>query len=80
MFAARVALVEACHEANRGRDDPRGVEIAPAASIRSAAQLMAELEVGALPVCDGSRLIGRVTDRDITVRCVAHGLAAVGST
>ena len=50
----------------------RGVRtITPADTIRRAAQLMAELDVGAIPVCDGSRLVGMVTDRDITVRCVA---------
>ncbi len=54
----------------------RGVRtIEPAASIQAAAQLMAELDIGAVPVCDGARLVGMVTDRDITVRCVARGLA-----
>jgi CBS domain-containing protein len=53
----------------------RGVRTAaPQDSIESAAQAMAELDVGALPVCDGKRLVGMVTDRDITVRCVAQGL------
>ena len=48
--------------------------IPPDSSIRAAAQRMAKLGVGALPVCDGERLIGMVTDRDITVRAVAEGL------
>jgi hypothetical protein len=34
-----------------------------------------ELNVGVLPVCDGRRLVGMVTDRDITVRSTAAGLA-----
>ncbi|MFE0644368.1 CBS domain-containing protein [Streptomyces sp. NPDC058877] len=39
-----------------------------------AAQLMRELDVGALPVADeNERLCGIVTDRDIVVRCVAMG-------
>ncbi len=39
-----------------------------------AAQLMRELEVGALPVSDqNERLCGIVTDRDIVVKCVAMG-------
>jgi CBS domain-containing protein len=29
--------------------------------------------IGLLPVCDGDRLIGMLTDRDITVRAVAEG-------
>lgn len=35
---------------------------------------MDELNVGALPVCDGAELVGIVTDRDITVRATAAGL------
>lgn len=42
-------------------------------TIQRAAELMSQLDVGALPVCDGRRLAGMVTDRDITVRCVASG-------
>lgn len=39
-----------------------------------AAQLMRELDVGALPISDGSeRLCGILTDRDIVVQCVALG-------
>ncbi|MGK9171034.1 hypothetical protein KXR53_32360 [Inquilinus limosus] len=30
--------------------------------------------MGSLPVCDGQRLVGMITDRDITVRAVAAGL------
>ncbi|HWO42419.1 MAG TPA: CBS domain-containing protein [Candidatus Eisenbacteria bacterium] len=52
----------------------RGVEVIPPdASVRDAAAKMKELDVGALPVCDGQKLSGMVTDRDITVRAVAEG-------
>ena len=47
--------------------------IQPDRTVREAARLMDELNVGALPVCNGRRLIGMVTDRDITVRPVAQG-------
>lgn len=47
--------------------------VAPQESLQRAAQLMDELNVGALPVCDGGRLVGMVTDRDITVRATAAG-------
>jgi CBS domain-containing protein len=51
-----------------------GVEvIAPEASIYEAAEKMSHRDVGLLPVCDGERLIGMLTDRDITVRAVAAG-------
>jgi len=53
----------------------RGVEvIGPGESLQRAAQLMNELNIGALPVCDGSLLVGMITDRDITVRSTAAGL------
>ena len=48
--------------------------IQPQESLRRAAQCMRELDVGALPVCDGERLLGMVTDRDIAVRAIADGL------
>lgn len=55
----------------------RGVRaLAPDDSLRLAAQAMDELAVGALPVCDGQRLVGMVTDRDLVVRGLARGLPA----
>src|ERR1043165_6934549 len=51
-----------------------GVEvITPEASIYEAAEKMSHLEIGPLPVCDGERLVGMLTDRDIRVRAVAAG-------
>jgi CBS domain-containing protein len=38
-----------------------------------AAELMRASDVGALPVVEGGRLLGVITDRDIVVRAVAHG-------
>ena len=48
--------------------------VSPAQTIRDAAKLMAELDVGALPVAEHDRLVGMITDRDIAVRAVAEGL------
>jgi CBS domain-containing protein len=48
--------------------------VQPQESLRNAALMMQELDVGALPVCDGERLLGMLTDRDIAVRGVAEGL------
>ena len=47
--------------------------ISPEASLEEAAGKMDQLDVGPLPVCDGGRLVGLVTDRDITVRATAAG-------
>jgi len=48
--------------------------VTPDDTLRAAAQLMQDWDVGALPVCDGDTLIGIITDRDIAVRGVAGGL------
>jgi CBS domain-containing protein len=53
--------------------------ITPQETVQRAAQLMDELNVGAIPVLDGGKLVGMITDRDITVRSVAAGQAP-GST
>ena len=47
--------------------------VAPADTIRRAAECMDELNVGAVPVCEGDHIVGMVTDRDIAVRAVASG-------
>ena len=47
--------------------------VQPDDTLQDAAAIMAEQDVGALPVCDGSRLQGMITDRDIAVRAVANG-------
>ena len=53
----------------------RNVEcIQPEAGLMQAAQKMKELDVGPLPVCEDGRLVGMVTDRDITVRATAESL------
>jgi len=45
----------------------------PDQSIRDAAHLMAELDIGCLPVEENDRLVGMITDRDIAVRAVSEG-------
>jgi CBS domain-containing protein len=52
----------------------RGVRtMTPNDTVVQAAQAMDELNVGVIPVCDGEKLVGMVTDRDIVVRGVAQG-------
>jgi CBS domain-containing protein len=51
----------------------RGVRtMAPSDTVVQAAQAMDELNVGVIPVCEGQKLVGMVTDRDIVVRGVAQ--------
>ena len=58
-----------------------GVEVlSPEATILEAAEKMQHLDIGLLPICDGDRLVGLLTDRDITVRSVAEGRNPVTTT
>ncbi len=45
----------------------------PDDTLRHAAQMMKECDCGVLPVADGDRLVGMITDRDIAVRGIAEG-------
>ena len=47
--------------------------IRPEATVAEASELMKTLDIGVLPICDGGRLIGILTDRDIVVRGTADG-------
>ena len=52
----------------------RNVEtIGPTASLLEAAERMKAENIGSLPVTEDSRLIGTITDRDITIRATAEG-------
>jgi len=47
--------------------------VRPEALLQEVAEKMSTFDIGALPVCDGDRLLGLLTDRDITVRATAAG-------
>ena len=51
---------------------PDAMLTTPDDSLRYAAQMMKECDCGILPVAEGDHLVGMITDRDITVRCVAE--------
>lgn len=42
-------------------------------NIRRAAQIMKDQDTGVVPVVDGKKIVGMVTDRDIVVRLIAEG-------
>jgi CBS domain-containing protein len=54
--------------------------VPPDATLQEAAQLMDSRNFGLLPVCNGERLIGVITDRDIVVRAVAMGSGPAETT
>ena len=47
--------------------------VTPDQTAREAASFMLSADAGAIPVTEGDRLIGMITDRDIAVRGVAQG-------
>ena len=47
--------------------------VSPDDTVQQAAQVMRDINAGALPVCNGKRLVGMITDRDIAIRAVADG-------
>ncbi len=50
--------------------------IQPAATLRTTARKLNELNIGALPVVDDGALVGIITDRDISVYAIAIGRGA----
>lgn len=58
----------------------RQVEVAdPADTLRQIARTMAERDIGSMPVCDGRKIRGMITDRDIVIRAVAKGTEAAAT-
>lgn len=51
-------------------------KVTPRDTVRQAAHLMREKKIAAVLVMEGERLVGIVTERDMTVRVVAAGLDA----
>lgn len=47
--------------------------VSPESTVVEAAQLMQKHDIGMVPVCQGTNVVGLVTDRDIVVRNIAHG-------
>jgi CBS domain-containing protein len=46
----------------------------PDETLQTAAQRMRDYDIGFLPVCDGTNLMGALSDRDIVTRAIAEGL------
>lgn len=48
--------------------------VSPGTTVVEAAQMMQKHDIGAVPVCEGQNVVGILTDRDIVVRNIAHGM------
>lgn len=59
---------------------PDVIVVSPDHTLREAAELMAEHDLGILPICDNEQLIGMLSDRDITIRAAARGLSLEDTT
>jgi CBS domain-containing protein len=47
--------------------------VSPSLKISLAAEKMLAEDIGFLPICEHNKVVGTVTDRDITIRSVAQG-------
>ncbi len=45
----------------------------PSSTVADVARIMANEDVGPVPIVDGGRLVGLVTDRDLVIRVIAEG-------
>jgi CBS domain-containing protein len=59
---------------------PTVTYLEPSHSVADAAQQMASDDIGALPVCEGGRLVGMITDRDLVLRVITEGRDPQGTT
>ena len=48
--------------------------LASSATVLEAAEMLAREDYGAMPICDGEKLQGMITDRDIVVKVLAAGM------
>lgn len=46
---------------------------APHEPLTAAAKIMRDINCGSVPVCEGKKIMGMITDRDIVLNCVAEG-------
>jgi CBS domain-containing protein len=52
---------------------PNPSTVEPATTAQEAAKLMKSEDIGSLPIVEGNKLVGVITDRDVAIRIVAEG-------
>ena len=52
---------------------PNPTTVEPTTTAQEAARTMKSEDVGSLPIVDGDKLVGVITDRDLAIRIVAEG-------
>ncbi len=61
------------HQSIREVMTPNPTTVEPATTAGEAARTMKSEDVGSLPILDGNRLVGVITDRDLTLRVLGEG-------
>jgi len=51
--------------------------LSPESNVRMACEVMRDSDIGFIPITDGEKILGAITDRDIATRAVASGLDPV---
>ena len=64
------------HQPLREAMTPNPTTVEPGTTVQEAARLMKSDDVGSLPIVEGDRLVGVVTDRDLAIRVLAEGKSA----
>ena len=52
---------------------PNPTTVEPTTTVQEAAKSMKSEDIGSLPIVDGDKLVGVITDRDLAIRVVAEG-------
>ena len=61
------------HQSIQEAMTPNPTTIDPGTTAEEAARTMKSEDIGSLPIVEGDRLVGVVTDRDLTIRILAEG-------
>ena len=64
------------HQSIREAMTPSPTTVEPSTTVQEAARTMKSEDIGSLPIVEGGRLVGVITDRDIAIRIVAEGKGA----
>jgi CBS domain-containing protein len=64
------------HQTIRDAMTSNPTTVQPSATVQEAAQAMKSEDVGSVPIVEGERLVGVVTDRDLAIRVLAAGKSA----
>lgn len=64
------------HQSIREAMTPNPTSVEAGTSVEEAARKMKSEDVGSLPIVDGDRLVGVVTDRDLAIRVLGEGKSA----